>query len=192
MTASTPSLVQERGHTWEWGVATALFSEDRVYRYSLTRTWDTALPTTCFLMLNPSTADASVLDRTVRRCAGFAQEWGSGSLLVLNAFALRSTDPLVLYNHDDPVGPLNDEVIRSELARCQPAQVVAGWGTHAARGGRRRDRRGIGLMDVHDRTTDLYELVGPRLLALVVTAAGDPRHPLYLPADTLPLPWSPR
>jgi hypothetical protein len=147
-------------------------------------------------MLNPSTADAFKVDPTVRRCLGFAQAWGSGGLVVLNAFALRSTDPLALYGHRDPVGPENDRVIRETLERYQPAQVVAGWGEHAAkisRYGARRPAvpRGQRPGSWQSRASEIAAMLGDSLLALKVTKDGNPGHPLYLPGTAVPLPWSP-
>lgn len=71
----------------------AVFSDDRVYRYQLRRCWDVTEPIVAFVMLNPSTADAIEDDPTVRRCIGFAKNWGYGALLVGNLFAARTTRP---------------------------------------------------------------------------------------------------
>jgi hypothetical protein len=185
----------------EWGAGTAVFSADRVYRYALARRWNPDLPMTAFVMLNPSTADAFVVDPTVRRCLGFARDWGSGGLLVLNAFALRSTDPRGIYRSFDgahggvpPCGPLNDEVILAMLEACQPAQVVAGWGHHAGavnRAGRRKPR-GLESASWRSRHAEMVDLLGDRLLALKTTQAGFPGHPLYLGAETRPEPFTGR
>jgi hypothetical protein len=51
----------------------AVFSDDREYRYRLWRTWDVDKPTAAFVMLNPSTADETENDPTIRRCIGFAK-----------------------------------------------------------------------------------------------------------------------
>lgn len=171
-----------------------MFSQDQAYRYTLERTWDADLPVACFVMLNPSTATESVLDPTVRRCLGFAREWGCGSLLVLNAFALRSTDPKVLYGHFDPVGCDNDEVIRRTLAERRPWVVIAAWGSHAAKidGRGRRKPRGNTWAALHwsSRAAVLVQHVLPSsLTALAVTKDGQPGHPLYLPATALPAPF---
>ena len=64
-------------------------------------------------MLNPSTADEHVLDPTVKKCVKWAKQWGFGALDVCNIFAWRSTDPKLLYNLKDPVGPENDHWIQT-------------------------------------------------------------------------------
>lgn len=156
----------------------ALFSNDREYRYKLWREWDVEKPTVAFIMLNPSTADETTLDRTCRRCKGYAQDWGFGKLLVGNIFALQSTDPDGLYDHPDPVGPENDRHIR-EIAD-EAEFVVAAWGHHGDLGNRG-----------HEVAWQLDALPTCDLRALGVTKAGHPKHPLYLPAAADPEPFEP-
>jgi hypothetical protein len=160
-----------------WGLATASFSADRTYRFRLSRVWDPAGPRLHFCMLNPSTADAFVLDPTVRRCVGFARAWGYGALEVTNVFALRSTDPSVLYGHHDPVGHGNDDAIRAAAAAA--ALTVAAWGVHAT------------LADRNRAVLELLAATGATVVALRVTKDGHPGHPLYVPAAVTPLPWPP-
>ena len=45
-----------------------------------------------FFGVNPSTADASSDDSTVRKWRGFTQRWGGSRFIVGNVFAYRSTD----------------------------------------------------------------------------------------------------
>ena len=85
-------------------VRSAVISECRLYRYRLDRVWDTGEAQVLFVMLNPSTADATVDDRTICRCMEFARAWGYGGLVVGNLFAYRATNPQQLKNVDDPVG----------------------------------------------------------------------------------------
>lgn len=158
-----------------WGRATATFSSDRVHRYVLTRIWDDAGPSVNFLMLNPSTADAFQLDPTNRRCVGFAQSWGFGSMVTTNIFAFRSTDPAGLRTAADAVGPANDAAI-VEAARSADL-VIAGWGTHG-------ELRGRG-----DEVRELLRQHEVELHVLRLTKAGHPGHPLYLAADTAPRIW---
>ena len=51
----------------------ALLSEDRKYRYLLSRAWDEAKPTVLFIGLNPSTADEETDDPTIRKCINYAK-----------------------------------------------------------------------------------------------------------------------
>lgn len=159
----------------EWGEASATFSPDRRYRYLLTRTWDPSLPTVNFVMLNPSTADAFVLDPTNRRCVGFARSWGFGSFVTTNVFAWRSTDPKGLRAVPDPVGPLDDGFL-VDAARGADL-VLAAWGVHAVLGGR------------GDRVRELFAHAGIATHALRITKQGHPGHPLYVPATAEPIRW---
>jgi hypothetical protein len=160
-------------------LADARFDPTRRFRYRLDRAWDLRAPRAVFVMLNPSTADESELDPTLRRCAGFAHAWGFGGFTIGNLFALRSTDPRGLRRHwewhrESPVGPVNDLELDAMVASA--GIVVCGWGTH----GQFLDRadavvkRLRGLVDLH---------------ALALTKNGDPGHPLYLAKDRKPFVW---
>jgi hypothetical protein len=158
----------------------ALLSPDRVYRYTLERIWDADRPRCAFIGLNPSTADESQLDPTLRRCVRFADGWGYGSFVMLNVFALRSTDWRGLHHARDPVGPANWMWI-GETTRHVAENggiVVCCWGTHAihVRGGRTLT---LAIRDLLER---------PYVLRL--TRAGHPEHPLYLPSALEPEPWT--
>ena len=122
----------------------------------------------CFCLLNPSTADAKVLDPTLKRCVTFARRWGASHMEVVNAFALRSTNPKGLKQTDDPNGPGNDRAIVRAAKRAD--LVVVGWGTHAA---------------LHDRHDAVLGLLGGvcEPMCFATTKAGFPKHPLYLPGD---------
>src|SRR5699024_3313895 len=137
------------------------------YRYRLWRTWNDEKPTVAFIMLNPSTADASTDDPTIRRCLGYAEEWGYGGLGVGNLFALLCTDPRRLDEHPVPVAPDNDEHLLA--IRNKAEKIIAAWGVRGSL--RNRDRTVARLLDA-----DLY--------ALDTTKDGHPAHPLYQPADT--------
>ena len=106
----------------------AKFSPCRTWRYLLWRTWGDPDRRAMFVGLNPSTADETQDDPTVRRCLGFARAWGFGGLMMTNLFGLRSTDPRGLLAVDDPVGPGNDAAILAQARRCP--LVVLAWGNH--------------------------------------------------------------
>jgi hypothetical protein len=42
-----------------------------------------------------------------------------------------------------------------------------------------------------DRVQQVRHLLGPEVMALAWTKAGQPRHPLYIKGDTVPQPWAP-
>lgn len=140
------------------------------YRYTLWRTWGPG-ETCMFVGLNPSTADATVDDPTIRRCIGFAQSWGYGGLMMTNLFAWRATDPRDMLAAEDPVGPGNDQILR--CAHMSAAITVAAWGVHGAHQGR----------DTHVRAMFRH------LYYLRLTKGGHPGHPLYLPANLRPVLW---
>lgn len=146
--------------------SSAHFSQCRKFRYSLTRIWDNDLPTVMFVGLNPSTADESTDDPTVRRCIGFAQSGGFGRLVLTNLFAFRSTDPQKLKRVGDPIGPENDQQIM-RAARAA-AQVIIAWGTHGS---------------LHGRDEEVLDLLNEPY-CLGTTKDGFPKHPLYLAAST--------
>ena len=71
----------------------AKFSKDRIYRYALWRIWDDTLPKLLFIGLNPSTADETNDDPTMRRCIRFSKDLASPFLqFVFNfSFSINNT-----------------------------------------------------------------------------------------------------
>jgi hypothetical protein len=129
-------------------------------------------------MLNPSTADATNDDPTIRRCIGFARHWGCGRLVVLNLFAVRATDPADMKRADDPVGPENRDWFDRTLRDSHGGPVVCAWGVHGAY--MEQDLTVLGWLD----------RVGVEPLALGVTREGHPKHPLYLPYSAALVPFA--
>lgn len=121
------------------------------------------------LMLNPSTADATLDDPTIRRCRGFAKGWGMGGLVVVNLFAFRATSPAALKSSADPVGPENDDAIHDAVVGSRA--VVAAWGVHGR------------LLGRADQVLGLLREIGREPMCLGVTKDGYPRHPLYVRRD---------
>jgi hypothetical protein len=147
---------------------TAVVSPDGRYRYLLTRRVGPGRKTATFIMLNPSTADATVDDPTIRKCIGFSRRWRCGMLEVVNLFAFRATDPRHLKVATDPVGPANLYWILRTIAGAH-GTVVCAWGVHGAH----QDQDAEVLRWLRGRAI--------RLVALGLTRNGHPRHPLYAP-----------
>src|SRR5689334_5428421 len=108
-----------------WG---AKFSDDHVYRYQLWRYWDSTKKIVLFVMCNPSIADEIITDPTVERCIKFARMHGFGGMRVCNIFAVIGTDPKVIRETSDPIGPENDLTIM-EMNRLSDLTICA-WGNH--------------------------------------------------------------
>ena len=109
----------------------------------------------------------------MRRCLRFSRDLGFGRLILVNLYALRATRPQALFRAEDPVGDECD----AWLARACAAgdAVVACWGFNGR----------------WDRVEQVLPLLGGRVHCLGTTAAGHPRHPLYLRANTALRPWAP-
>lgn len=162
-----------------------IFSPCRKYRYTLWRDWQFDLFQATdsdqlrrrtqyvqFIGLNPSTADETKDDPTIRRCIGFAKAWGYGALCMTNMFAFRATDPAVMKQQENPVGEHN----HSTLLKCasKAGIVIAAWGTH-------------GTFRNHDLNVKQWmSSIGVQLYHLGLSKDGHPKHPLYLKADIKP------
>jgi hypothetical protein len=149
----------------------ARFSTCGRYRYWLSRRWDTGRPLAAFVMLNPSTADATIDDPTIRCCVRLAKREGFGGIRVVNLFAYRTPNRKELAAVPDPIGPENDRHIRA-AARNTSVSILA-WG---------------GYVPDPDRVQAVLKLLKRARIRLkcieMIGPAGNrqPRHPLYLRA----------
>ena len=112
-----------------WVRGAAVFGgANQEYRYELSRTWDDALSTLLFVMMNPSTASPAFDDPTVAKCRRYAEDWGFGTLLVGNTCAYRATSQKRLTEIADPVGPDNNAHLLSMADSA--TMIVCGliWG----------------------------------------------------------------
>lgn len=122
--------------------------------------------------LNPSVADESQDDNTLRRCINFAKDWGFGSHVMLNMYGFRDKKPKGLATVADPNGPDNDRWISTEVAKA--AKVVVAWGSHKS---------------THARALHVLSMI-PEPYCLGTTKGGSPRHPLYVLGSQEPVPFS--
>ena len=143
----------------------ATFSDCRKYRYGLSRTWNGKKKTILFIGLNPSTANEKIDDPTIRRCINYAQNWGYGSLLMVNLFAYRATMPSELKNVKNPIGNDNDLHI-IELSKKADIAVAA-WGNEGT---------------LLNRDKEVKKIL-PNLMCLKINKSGQPAHPLYQKKD---------
>jgi hypothetical protein len=111
---------------------TALFNRKGDHRKRLTREWGlvgTPEPRAItFVMLNPSTGNATEDDPTIRRCIGFAMREGFQGLHIVNLFTLRSTDPSGLLERPHKSLNTYDADMQIATAAMASDKIVAAWG----------------------------------------------------------------
>lgn len=153
-----------------------MFSDCDTYRYRLWRQWGRG-DTVAFIMLNPSTADHTADDPTVRRCIHYAKSWGYGRLEVINLFACRATEPKILRAAADPIGPKNDSIIIDVATAAH--FIIAAWGNHGV-----YQHRDIEVLN-------LLRRYAVEVHCLQISKRGCPQHPLYLPGKIVPALYRP-
>lgn len=154
----------------------AYISECGKYRYWLQRSWDGGRGKyVTFIMLNPSTADANIDDPTIRRCIGYAKDWGYSGLTVLNLFAYRATSPKDMKNAKDPIG-YKSEMYLNNFISSADGPIICAWGNHGS------------FMNADEYVLKMIRNAGKIPMALKVSKGGNPSHPLYLKKNLLPKP----
>lgn len=153
--------------------ASARFSADRTYRYTLKRQWFPSENFVMFIGLNPSTADETRNDPTVRRCIDFAQRWGFSGMVMMNLFAFRATAPRNMKQQTEPIGEKNDFYLLENALNAK--KIVACWSQHGSH--LERSAAVVALL----RAFDIY--------AFKLAGNGQPYHPLYLPKTLEPFLW---
>lgn len=148
----------------------AVIDDSGKYRYTLERYWGSnSSRIVNFVLLNPSKADATKDDPTVKACMEFAHKWKFDGLVITNLFAFRETSPHKMKSCLRPLGDKNDRYIK-EVAK-KASTVVVAWGNHGKHCG--RDQEVLALLS------------GIKLHCLKVTKLGQPGHPLYVKRTTL-------
>lgn len=157
-------------------MTTAILSKCGAYRYRLTRAVNNPPGNPiAWLMLNPSTADASTDDPTIRKVMGFTERAGYSVAVVVNVYPVRATDPKEcrrIVREAERLEGLSPKHIQNighvYRATKDCAALVCAWGAAPW------------------AQWDALSLVGNadpelRLLCLGTTKSGAPRHPLYVP-----------
>lgn len=153
----------------------AVIDKNKKYRYVLERRWGSDINNIVnFILLNPSTADASHDDPTVRACIEFARRWGYDGIAITNLFAFRATDPIEMKSCQNPHGSQNDKYISSVAKKSRI--IIVAWGNHGTHCNRDRE-----VLNV------LISIKKP--FCLGITDSGNPRHPLYIKRTVKPIPF---
>lgn len=161
----------------------AVLSACGLYRYRLEREGQGS-GRTAVIMVNPSTADATEDDATIRKLRGFGSRNQWGRIIVGNLFAYRATDVRELATASDPVGPLNDEHLIEMIHEAD--RVVFAWGPPKSKLPKHlRDRWRIVWEMAVELRSDHPLCIGP------TAKCGHPCHPLMLSYELPIVPWFP-
>lgn len=123
--------------------------------------------------MNPSTADHLKNDPTINKVIAYCKRWGYGAVLVINIYAIRSTDQSKI---NGQVGPSNDWWLLTifKYAVRKDVPIVCAWGVkHKPRG---------------DKVRAIAAVARAKLTCLRSSKNGEPCHPLYLPSILRPTP----
>lgn len=142
----------------------AVISTCKNYRYELTRKWRSSKPRIVFVGLNPSTADASTDDQTIKKLTTYAKQWGYGSFTIVNVFAFRSRDAYAMLKVPNYFGPDNMKYLKEYAAY---ETVVIMWGSKANEINRWRTQQVLNMI--------------PDPWCFGKNKDGSPKHPLMLP-----------
>jgi hypothetical protein len=158
-------------------VGGATYAYGRRYRTVLLRSWNNHLPRNDYVLwigMNPSTAEAAVDDRTIRKELYFTKKMGFRSYVKCNVMDYRSTDPRILLDVETPCSDQNLPAIIQHATNA--TVIVVCWGS---------------LPKPLRRYADevVQSLSSYQLYCMGKTKDGSPRHPLYLSNTTEKQPW---
>lgn len=151
---------------------TAIFSDDKLYRYRLERTFDEDLLKVAFVGVNPSIADDVEDDKTIAKCINYAKSWGYGGIVMVNLFAFVSTDPSQLKTIENPIGNDNDKHLKEVFNSFGTiGKIICCWGENGK---------------LFDRDKEVLKMIDEPY-CLKINADDSPAHPLYLASDLEPV-----
>lgn len=157
----------------------AIISECGLYRYRLDRDVQSEGKVFAYFGINPSTADASVDDATVRKWRGFTLRNGGRKFIVGNVFTYRATDVREVGAAAYCNGMFSAEHIDEIIEDADV--LVPCWGNSSKI-----------PPTIRPHIADLLETLlgsGKPVMHFGLTASGDPKHPLMLGYNTPLLPW---
>lgn len=161
----------------------ATFSPDRSMRFELWRDFKyertTGIGTANFISLNPSDADESRDDMTVRKDVGFARRWGLSGIVLTNAIPIVSTDPWELPPWRGRFLK-NEKFLERNIRDCD--LVVCSWGAVPV-----AIRRRVALLEHLLVIRQMLVEYGKQAHCIGLTAAGFPMHPSRTAYTSAPL-----
>lgn len=148
----------------------ALFSDCGNYRYRLWRIWDDTKPLIMFIGLNPSTANASTDDPTIRKIKKVAAFNGFGGFYMMNLFGIVSANPEILLTCTDPI---KDNNFHLDHVSKLCSKVCFCWGN---------------FKQAEQRSKEVVRQFQAGL-CFIQNKNGSPKHPLYCLDETVLIPF---
>ncbi|MEE3035291.1 MAG: DUF1643 domain-containing protein [Bacteroidota bacterium] len=146
-------------------IKSAILSDDRKHRYLLSRIWNQNNENILFIMLNPSSADEDLDDRTTKKIIRFSKKWGFGGLYICNLYTYRTSSPKKLFSLAKNKRGSNKDEIKKHAKKC--SKVVYAWGN--------KEKVPSWLNEM---------VLNPTYIEL--SKEGVPKHPLYLKSNLRP------
>jgi hypothetical protein len=144
----------------------ATFDSSETHRFVLWRSWaeQERGKMVMFIGLNPSTANQTKDDPTIRRVMGMAKSWGYNGIYMLNLFSFVSAYPEKI-PHLELMHGKNMHYLRQSASLSD--KIVFAWGNFK--------KAQIAGRHVTEMFPDAY--------ALHINKNGSPKHPLYVKKD---------
>ncbi|MGX6999851.1 DUF1643 domain-containing protein [Caballeronia sp. KNU42] len=160
----------------------AIVSECGQYRFRLEREVSMDGVTFAFFGINPSTADATLDDQTVRKWSGFTAINGGRRFIVGNISAFRATSVKDLAKNLIP--PARHWENLGHLSRIldEADVLVPCWGN--------RSKAPAHMHNDFDAVLAMLLVSGKPVRHFGLTKSGDPRHPLMLGYNTPLTEWN--
>lgn len=154
----------------------AIISPCGTYRYKLDRdvtplAFEFCEPRIAWIMVNPSTADATQDDATIRKVRGFTERMNGVGFTVGNLFSYRATDVRELKTAQYPTGPDDDFWLHQIISMSD--KVMVAWGPMAKLPKHLRNR--------FEKVVKIAKHEGQKLYCLGTAKDGHPLHPLMQP-----------
>lgn len=112
-------------------VGSAIYTSNRRHRLFLSRQWNAELTTLGVLLLNPSTANGTVGDKTTARAITIAKERGHGRVVLVNVYTYSDSDPDNLRAQEAKIHARRDEFIEKAIAESDELLVAIGCSVDA-------------------------------------------------------------
>lgn len=124
-----------------------------------------------FIGLNPSTANQTEDDPTIRRVKRFAKDWGYGGVYMMNCFPYCTAYPKELAQGLTCKSLVHNWLILGNIGE-KVKEVIFAWGNF----------KEVDILTINELVSRF-----PNAKALQLNANGSPKHPLYVKADVVPV-----